>query len=161
VSLPILTTGPLQKYFRGENLHGNDGGHINIHEANMYLAEDRILCFELVTKKGCNYRLAYVKGASAETDVPDSIPEFISQRRRWLNGSFFASVHSLANIRQIFRTKHSIIRKSALILQAVYNLIVLLFNWFALANIYLVNLCINSTDLSFPRGRPRIIEQAS
>jgi chitin synthase len=60
-------TGPLQKYFKGESLHsGDDGGHVSIHEANMYLAEDRILCFELVTKKGCNYKLAYVKGATAK-----------------------------------------------------------------------------------------------
>jgi len=27
----------------------------------MYLAEDRILCFELVAKKGANYLLKYVR----------------------------------------------------------------------------------------------------
>lgn len=93
----------------------------------MYLAEDRILCWELVAKAGEKWVLKYVKvraifflwsGSShlalfsllvrpgtllhfvlnlnplthrvlmqGETDVPDTASEFISQRRRWLNGS--------------------------------------------------------------------------
>lgn len=53
-------------------------------EANMYLAEDRILCFEIVCKKKEAWTLKYVKSAKASTDVPDSVPEFISQRRRWM-----------------------------------------------------------------------------
>ncbi len=60
----------------------------------MYLAEDRILCFELVTKEREGWLLRYVKSAKAYTDVPDKVPEFISQRRRWLNGSLFASYYA-------------------------------------------------------------------
>ena len=48
----------------------------------MYLAEDRILCFEIVAKKREAWTLKYVKSAKASTDVPTSVPEFISQRRR-------------------------------------------------------------------------------
>ncbi|CAO3600611.1 unnamed protein product [Absidia cylindrospora] len=77
--------GPLEKYFLGEVLHGSDAG---IFEANMYLAEDRILCYELVAKKDASWTLHYVSNAFGETDVPDNVPEFISQRRQWLNGSF-------------------------------------------------------------------------
>ncbi|KAJ3071793.1 Chitin synthase, class 2, partial [Quaeritorhiza haematococci] len=77
---------PLAQYFKGETMHGG----ADIFAANMYLAEDRILCFELVTKENQAWVLRYVKAAKAETDVPDGVPEFISQRRRWLNGSFFA-----------------------------------------------------------------------
>ncbi len=58
----------------------------------MYLAEDRILCFELVAKIHSRWVLKYVKAARAYTDVPERLPEFISQRRRWLNGSFFGNV---------------------------------------------------------------------
>lgn len=61
--------GPLQKYFLGEKLHGSDAG---IFEANMYLAEDRILCFELVAKHDSKWLLHYVSGAYAITDVPNS-----------------------------------------------------------------------------------------
>jgi len=38
------------------------------------------------------HRLKYVKSAKASTDVPTSVPEFISQRRRWLNG-FVKAIH--------------------------------------------------------------------
>ncbi|KAJ1552827.1 Chitin synthase, class 2, partial [Cladochytrium tenue] len=124
---------PLQQYFKGETMHGGD----NIFQANMYLAEDRILCFELVTKAKQSWLLRYVKAAKAETDVPDTVPEFISQRRRWLNGSFFAGLHALLHWHYLFRSKHSIFRKFFLCIEFIYNFVSLLFNWFGLANFYL------------------------
>jgi len=50
---------PLQAYFKGETLHERPDG--SLFKSNMYLAEDRILCFELVAKKGANYLLKYVR----------------------------------------------------------------------------------------------------
>nr|CAA61027.1 Chitin synthetase I [Ustilago maydis]prf//2208421A chitin synthase [Ustilago maydis] len=76
--------GPLASYFKGENLLGRDA---DVFTSNMYLAEDRILCFELAAKRGHGWVLKYVKSARGVTDVPEGLPEFISQRRRWLNGS--------------------------------------------------------------------------
>jgi hypothetical protein len=43
----------------------------------MYLAEDRILCWELVSKRGGAWILHYVKSAYAVTDVPDQVWMFI------------------------------------------------------------------------------------
>ena len=126
--------GPLQKYFLGEKLHGSDAG---IFEANMYLAEDRILCWELVSKRGCAWVLHYVKSAFAETDVPDQVPELISQRRRWLNGSFFAAVHSTVHFHYIYRSSHTFARKAWIHVEMVYQLFNLIFSWFALANYYI------------------------
>ncbi|KAJ9052854.1 hypothetical protein DSO57_1031707 [Entomophthora muscae] len=128
--------GPLASYFKGEQLHGadSDGG---IFEANMYLAEDRILCFELVAKRNCKWVLKYVKSAKAETDVPDSLPELISQRRRWLNGSFFAAFFATFHFYQIFRTSHSTTRKLLLMFEFFYNFVNMCFSWFSLANFYL------------------------
>ncbi|OZJ01874.1 hypothetical protein BZG36_05276 [Bifiguratus adelaidae] len=130
------TTGPLASYFKGETLHGgsSDAG---IFEANMYLAEDRILCFELVAKKNEAWLLKYVKSAKAETDVPDNLPEFISQRRRWLNGSFFAAIYGTAHFTRIWTSGQSFYRKFLLTFEFLYNAINLIFNWFALANFYL------------------------
>ncbi|ATY66192.1 class 2 chitin synthase [Cordyceps militaris] len=126
--------GPLSQYFKGETLHGQ---HADVFTANMYLAEDRILCWELVAKRGERWVLKYVKGCTGETDVPDSVPEFISQRRRWLNGAFFAAVYSLVNFRQIIHTDHTIARKVLLYMEFVYQACQLLFTYFSLANFYL------------------------
>ena len=59
--------GPLSQYFKGETLHGRDA---DVFTANMYLAEDRILCWELVAKRDEQWVLKYVKSATGETDVP-------------------------------------------------------------------------------------------
>jgi chitin synthase len=120
------------------------------------LAEDRILCFELVAKaksswsvctfllsrssSDCSvgYRvLKYVRNAVGETDVPDSLDELILQRRRWLNGSFFAAVYALAHFRQVLNAGHSFSRKCVLTVEMVYNFINLVFAWFAIGNFFL------------------------
>lgn len=59
--------GPLSQYFKGEMLHGKDA---DVFTANMYLAEDRILCWELVAKRDERWVLKFVKSAVGETDVP-------------------------------------------------------------------------------------------
>ena len=138
--------GPLSQYFKGETLHGQDA---DVFTANMYLAEDRILCWELVAKRDERWVLKYVKSATGETDVPgmnelstrdmrlantsiDAVPEFISQRRRWLNGAFFAAVYSLVHFRQIWHTDHTIMRKVLLHIEFVYQFVSLAFTWFSL-----------------------------
>ncbi|KAJ3042656.1 Chitin synthase, class 2 [Rhizophlyctis rosea] len=125
--------GPLAKYFEGEQREGKPTDS-SIFSANLYLAEDRILCFELVAKKRSNWTLHYVSKAAADTDVPDAVPEFLSQRRRWLNGSLFAGFYALANIRRIWQTKHSIGRKLGFTIQWLYNSINQIFSWFILGN---------------------------
>ena len=62
--------GPLSQYFKGETLHGQDA---DVFTANMYLAEDRILCWELVAKRDERWVLKYVKSATGETDVPGEL----------------------------------------------------------------------------------------
>ncbi|KAF9909730.1 Chitin synthase, class 2 [Lobosporangium transversale] len=127
--------GPLSSYFKGETMHTS--GDAGIFESNMYLAEDRILCFELVAKKNEAWLLKYVKSAKAATDVPDNIGEFISQRRRWLNGSFFAAFYSLAHFTRIITSGQGFFRKIFLLIEFLYNAVNLIFNWFSLANFYL------------------------
>lgn len=148
--------GPLSQYFKGEVLHGQ---HADVFTANMYLAEDRILCWELVAKRGESWVLKYVKNCTGETDVPgeyfsffflgprtrtnlsppkiDNVPEFVSQRRRWLNGAFFAAVYSLVHFKQLLATDHSVPRKALLLIESFYQFIQLLFTYFSLANFYL------------------------
>ena len=135
-------TGPLAAYFKGEDLlcaHDQDKENTkaNFFEANMYLAEDRILCWELVSKRNENWVLKFVKSATGETDVPESIAEFLSQRRRWINGAFFAALYSLYHFKKIWTTDHSYLRKFWLHVEFLYQLISLVFSFFSLSNFYL------------------------
>ncbi|PWN52460.1 hypothetical protein IE53DRAFT_385106 [Violaceomyces palustris] len=129
-----LGHGPLASYFKGESLLGADA---DVFTSNMYLAEDRILCFELAAKRGAGWVLKYVKSARGVTDVPDTLAEFISQRRRWLNGSFFAAVYALYHTRQFMRSGHNFWRKVVLVFESFYSFINMCFAWFGLANFYI------------------------
>lgn len=124
-------TGPLASYFKGEDLHSGkiDGG---VFRNNMYLAEDRILCFELVAKPGEAWLLRYERDAAAVTDVPEGIPELVSQRRRWLNGSNFAALYALINWGKIWKSDHSFLRKMMFMLEGGYQILVMLFSWFSI-----------------------------
>ncbi|KAK4699699.1 chitin synthase, partial [Phenoliferia sp. Uapishka_3] len=110
---------------------------MSIWTKNMFLAEDRILCFELVAKANEKWVLGYVKPAKGETDVPESAAELISQRRRWLNGSFAAGVYSLAHFGRLYKSDHGVIRLFFLHIQAIYNTVQLVMSWFAVANFFL------------------------
>ncbi|ORX37201.1 chitin synthase-domain-containing protein [Kockovaella imperatae] len=134
--------GPLASYFQGEQLRS---GKANTFTANMYLAEDRILCFEIVAKAKANWVLKYVKSAVGETDCPETIPEFIAQRRRWLNGSLFAALYSLMHVGQIWQSDHSFLRKAALMLEFTYIALNLFFTWFSLANFYMFFIILTSS----------------
>jgi hypothetical protein len=98
--------------------------------ADMFLAEDRILCFELVAKANERWVLGYVKPAKGETDVPESAVELIGQRRRWLNGSFAAGVYSLFHFGRYYKSDHGILRLFFLHIQAIYNTVNLIMSWF-------------------------------
>lgn len=127
-------SGPLNSYFLGETQEGRDH---DVFTANMYLAEDRILCWELVAKRNAKWVLKYVKEATGETDVPEDVPEFISQRRRWLNGAMFAALYAQLHFYQIWKTKHSITRKIFLHIEFFYQFAQMLFSWFAISNFVL------------------------
>lgn len=122
---------PLARYFAPLRSSVDDMGPF---KGNMYLAEDRILCIEIVAKRGENWLLSYVKDARARTDVPDDLNSLILQRRRWINGSFFASVYALMNYYRVFtESAHDSVRKFALFLQLIYQCAVFGASWFQIA----------------------------
>ncbi|KAF2145216.1 glycosyltransferase family 2 protein [Aplosporella prunicola CBS 121167] len=133
---------PLEQYFHGDHtlskILGKKGIEgMNIFKKNMFLAEDRILCFELVAKAGSKWHLSYVKASKGETDVPEGAPEFIGQRRRWLNGSFAASIYALMHFGRMYKSGHNILRMFFLHIQMFYNSASLFMTWFALASYWL------------------------
>ncbi|GAB1206093.1 hypothetical protein APSETT445_004774 [Aspergillus pseudonomiae] len=133
---------PLEQYFHGDHTLSKQLGKkgiegMNIFKKNMFLAEDRILCFELVAKAGSKWHLSYVKASKGETDVPEGVAEFISQRRRWLNGSFAAGLYSLMHFGRMYKSGHNIIRMFFLHIQMLYNVFNTILTWFSLASYWL------------------------
>ncbi|PLW31854.1 hypothetical protein PCANC_17200 [Puccinia coronata f. sp. avenae] len=130
---------PLQQYFHGDHSMSDRLGKkgiqgMGIFKKNMFLAEDRILCFELVAKAKSRWVLGYVKPSKGETDVPEVAAELIGQRRRWLNGSFAAGIYSLAHFNRMYSSSHGIVRMFFLHIQAAYTTAGLFMSWFALGN---------------------------
>ncbi|KAK4051036.1 Chitin synthase 4 [Microbotryomycetes sp. JL201] len=141
--------GPLKEYFKGETLdHDPDS---DLWTRNMYLAEDRILCWELVAKRGSAWVLSYQRSAYAVTDVQESLTDLITQRRRWLNGSFFASLHATFHFGYLYRSDHSFWRKFWLHMELIYQSFNTLFAFFGVANwgIIMVILTQSLADPSF------------
>ena len=83
------------------------------------------------------------------TDTPDRVPELVSQRRRWLNGSFFAAIHSTFKFHYIYRSSHSFARKFWIHVELVYQTFNLIFSWFSLGN-FLISFFILTNALEDP-----------
>ncbi|RQM23199.1 hypothetical protein B5M09_001335, partial [Aphanomyces astaci] len=127
---------PLQAYFKSLTTPMHELGAF---QGNMYLAEDRILCFELLARKGQRWTMQYVKDAIARTDVPTDLTALIGQRRRWLNGSFFALVYTILNWGRVYtESNHSYIRKFFLCIQYAYMTANVGLSWILPANFFLV-----------------------
>ena len=126
---------PLSQYFFVEE---NSVKEMGPFMANMYLAEDRVLCFELVAKRNSDWTLHYEAGAVADTDVPDNILELIKQRRRWLNGAFFSLAYYVSKFPRITKdSAHSWPRKFIFHIQFLYQLSSMILNWFTVGSLYL------------------------
>lgn len=119
---------------------------------NMFLAEDRILCFEIYMKAGAKWHLGYVKAAKAETDNPDEMADFISQRRRWLNGAFAATIYTIWRFPLSWKSGHNIPRLALFHVQLLYNIVGFLLSWFSLAGFLLTLFIVNEVSGDPPPG---------
>lgn len=105
---------------------------INILKKNVFLAEDRVLCSQLVAKGGFKWHLGRGKAAKGEKGVPQRAAEFVSQHRRLLNGSFAVTLYAMMHFGRIYRSGHNIIRLFFLDVQMIYNVCQLIMIWFSL-----------------------------
>ncbi|EER16352.1 Chitin synthase, putative, partial [Perkinsus marinus ATCC 50983] len=133
---PTSDKRPIVPYFKSVT----HGGVINPFYGNMYLAEDRILALELVCSRTAANTLKYVKNSVAVTDVPDSCATLTKQRRRWMNGSFFAQIFALWQgllLFRIFTTRHSWYRKLILMNELLFFALNTILTWFLVGIFYL------------------------
>jgi chitin synthase len=143
--------GPLQKYFLGEKMHGADADIFtaNMYLAeDRVRALDRAPGWALIAPRFCagsssasaaargccttssqrtRSRTSLTRQAARPVHPPHAaharaqVPELISQRRRWLNGSFFAAVHSIVHFHYLYRSSHSFVRKAWIHVELVYQ----------------------------------------
>lgn len=65
----------------------SDKVDLSLEDSNMYLAEDRILCLGI---HALGYDLHYLPDSESSVDPVTSLTKLLGQRRRWINGSWFA-----------------------------------------------------------------------
>jgi chitin synthase len=93
----------------------------NCYKANMFLAEDRVLSVALVFRAHHKNILTYVSNSVAYTDVPRSFVSIIQQRRRWINGTWFAVLHTFGRLNQLKDSSHSVLWKCCVCNLMGYN----------------------------------------
>lgn len=147
---------PLEAYFIGDPTLRKLPAETtdSIYRLNRFLADDRILAFELVLKRGQKWHTDMVSGARAYTDIPTNTTDFITQRRRWLNGSFAAALYSLRMVVMLPMSGHNIIRLFFLFLQLVHNVTALLVAWFSLSGFLLTTFIVNEVTGDPPDAAP-------
>lgn len=99
---------------------------LTLEESNMYLAEDRIMCLGI---HALGYDLAYLPDAASCVDPVTSLTRMMGQRRRWINGSWFAFEY-------VF--KHRSLRTSCIFLiQLIYYWLVQRLTFISIALFYI------------------------
>jgi chitin synthase len=99
----------------------------------MMLAEDRILCLGIFCQHNKKYVLKYIPNAVARTDAVDSFEEFMLQRRRWINSSWYAIDYVLRNYdHHIDDSQHGFFLRHFIVHVNMF------FSWLSIINTYLL-----------------------
>ena len=80
--------------------------------------------------------MCFNNGNALTPPATKKVPELVSQRRRWLNGSFFAAIHGTVKFHYIYRSSHSFARKFWIHVELLYQTFNLIFSWFALVRFF-------------------------
>jgi cellulose synthase/poly-beta-1,6-N-acetylglucosamine synthase-like glycosyltransferase len=133
---------PLRKFLLGNTLTDSNTDYFPpCKVANKYLAEDRIMCLEIVAKRiskdnNQGYILRYVPGIKALTDAPMNLAQLIKQRRRWFNGSMFATFYVLNNMCRVCESGNSFFRKFFFMWLYLYMAVTTLVGYFIVGLFY-------------------------
>jgi len=129
---------PLDAFLKGANDEFGDIAKIRpCFDANKYLAEDRIMCLEIIAKRHCSYIIHYIPGAKCLTDPPFTLTQLVRQRRRWFNGSMFASIYVLQHMCRVWgRSICSCPRNIAFMILYLYMFIQMLLSFVLVGSFY-------------------------
>ncbi|CVK84447.1 probable CHS-3 chitin synthase 3 [Fusarium proliferatum] len=133
--------------------HNRDRSSLSPVNLNRHLADDRVICFRIISKPNTHWLLKYVP-VTATTDIPMTTTDFINQRRRWLNGAFFSTIYVLKRCGHLWRSDHSRMRKLAFFIPLLHSVLALVLAWFSLAAFLLSTFTINSISGDPPKDAP-------
>ena len=94
------------------------------------------MCLEILVKHSKDYLLRYIPGAKALTDPPVSIIELIKQRRRWINGSLFASYYVISHMSVVSNSKHSWWRRMVFYAMILFMLLQFIFSLLLVGSLF-------------------------
>ena len=107
-----------------------ESDEFTIELANMCLAEDQMLTFEINTKAGHKFISRFIPDSVALTDPVKTFNVLIKQRKRWINGSWFAFTLILSVYwRRMRATTHHWFRKGAFHFFTIYQLGQMINRW--------------------------------
>ncbi|KAF4459789.1 CHS-3 chitin synthase 3 [Fusarium albosuccineum] len=148
---------PLEDMLLGDptwtEAHDRDPLALSPVNLNRHLADDRLICFQIISKKNTHWLLKYIP-LKATTDIPMTTTDFINQRRRWLNGAFFSTIHVLKRFRAVWQSDHSVMRKLVFYIPLLHSVLGLVLAWFSLAAFLLTTFTINSITGDPPDDAP-------
>lgn len=107
---------PLDYYLAGLNCS-------SAQEKIMFLAEDRVMGFEILASKGEDHQLAYAGEAECYTDSCKTVNELLKQRRRWVNSAFTCRSWALVNFPRYLRDSGSPVSRKLRVSTAVLSIL--------------------------------------
>lgn len=114
----------LDRYFRGLQV-------LSPIETNMFLAEDRVLGFEVIAQQNAATKIKFIPDAIAITDRCQSLEELMRQRRRWLNSGNIARIWVLLQLRRYWQNSNSpLTTKITITLAVLWNALCFPMLWF-------------------------------
>ena len=113
--------------------------------ANRMLIEDRALSSSLMRTGGTAWRTVAVNAAQVLVDVPQTLGELTLQRRRFLNGHFFASIWELApqHVLRPAAERNYAVALLTFFAGALYQLVMLGLDFFAIVRVWHMLGCIS------------------
>lgn len=123
--------GIFRDYFSAENMFTE-----RVSKASSFLVEDRAISANLLHKKLDVWTSVPVDSATVDVDIPASFGEFCLQRRRWINGDFYSTLHELKHTPSYvsFDKASRLIRCLGLLLGVVYQMFTTLLQYFAVVS---------------------------
>jgi len=133
----------LDVYFKGL-------GELAPYESTLYLAEDRVLCSEIVTQEDSAWRLDYVDSALAVTDACHSWGELLKQRKRWCNGYLSCRLNFISKVPRYLKSPgQGLSSKATMLSAAAYHSLLTMLDWFLPALLVFCYIELAGNALSF------------